>query len=95
MLGSSQMDWSDAIWFSVPVGSALLAWASYSNAIYAAIQYGEALAVAFDLNRFALYGALHVRTPVNSAAEREFARIITRALATGEPIYDYIPSQDQ
>jgi hypothetical protein len=29
MVGSSQMTWSDTIWFLVPIGGALLAWAQY------------------------------------------------------------------
>jgi hypothetical protein len=89
LLTIPQMSWQDLVWFGVPVAAALLAWASYRNALSAAVQYGEALAVVFDLHRFELYKALHLPVPPNSERERELAKQTNYVLWAGtayEPI---------
>jgi hypothetical protein len=53
------------IWLLVPVGVALLAWASYRNAVAAAVRWGESLSVIFDLHRFLLYDALRLIPPIH------------------------------
>jgi hypothetical protein len=80
---TANTDLRDFLWFLVPAGALLLAWASHHNSVSAALQYYEALAVAFDLNRFALYDALHLPMPNDFQQELEFAREINYALSTG------------
>jgi hypothetical protein len=70
-------------WSLHPIGASSLAWASYRNSVAAAVRYGEALAVAFDLHRFDLYGALRVPEPVDLAHERALNHQITNALWVG------------
>ena len=48
----------------------LFAWLAYRGAVAAAIAYGEAVQVAFDLHRFALHDALKLPLPHDLSAER-------------------------
>ena len=57
-------------WLAVPAGTFALAWLSYSAAIAAAAEYGEALETAFDLHRFDLLRALHLPLPNDSRRSR-------------------------
>lgn len=52
---------------AVPLG---LAWLAYRSAVHAAYSYAEAVRLAFDLERFALYPALHMERPADLTAER-------------------------
>jgi hypothetical protein len=81
---ATDVDRFNPIWFCVSAGALLLAWASYRNSVAAGLQYGEALAVAFDLDRFHLYEMLHLPLPHDPRAERELAGLVSTALLTGE-----------
>jgi hypothetical protein len=48
----------------------LVSWIAYRGAIQAAMAYGEAVVVAFDLHRFDLTAALHLALPADDRAER-------------------------
>jgi hypothetical protein len=48
-------------------------WLAYLGAVRAAIAYGEAIAVAFDLCRFTLLTALHLPLPPNRDVERRLS----------------------
>jgi hypothetical protein len=54
----------------VPLGVAVL---SYAGTVQAAISYGEAVCVAFDLHRFDLLDRLHLPLPSDQTAERQIA----------------------
>ena len=47
-----------------------VAYLSYRGAVIVAHEHGAAVAAMIDLDRFALYGALRLRRPKNTAAER-------------------------
>ena len=74
----------NTIWFCVTAGALLLAWSSYRSSVAAAVQYGEALAVAFDLDRFQLYEMLHLPLPQDPYVERQLAERLSTALLTGQ-----------
>lgn len=66
---------ADAGWWALllllpAVGSA----AAYRGALHAALAYGEAIDVAFELHRFDLYRALHLPLPADSDTERRLVR---------------------
>jgi hypothetical protein len=70
-------------WYIIPIVSLILAWLSYRNAIAAAVRYGEALRVAFDLDRFRFYAAIHVPLPNDDVEERHVGQKIVEWLWTG------------
>jgi hypothetical protein len=53
----------DGWWLAVPAATGLLAWVAYRGAVYAAVNYGQALYVAFDLHRFDMVRGLHYSPP--------------------------------
>jgi hypothetical protein len=53
----------DGWWFAVPVATAVLSWVAYRGAVLAAVNYGQALYVAFDLHRFDMVHGLHYPLP--------------------------------
>jgi hypothetical protein len=53
----------DGWWFAVPVATAVLSWVAYRGAVLAAVNYGQALYVAFDLHRFDMLRGLHYPLP--------------------------------
>jgi hypothetical protein len=57
-------------WLAVPAVTGGLSWVSYRAAVRAAARYGEALHAAFDLFRFDLLKALHLKLPYDAAQER-------------------------
>jgi hypothetical protein len=52
----------------IPLG---LSWMCYQGAVTAAQEYGEALRMLVDLNRFALYEQLHMHLPTTTNSERK------------------------
>jgi hypothetical protein len=54
----------------VPLG---IGWLAYLGAVRAAVAYGEAITVAFDLGRFDLLKALHLPLPPDRATEQHLA----------------------
>jgi hypothetical protein len=63
-------------WLAVPAVTAGLSWVSYQAAIRAAMRYGEALHAAFDLHRFDLLKALHLKLPRDAAQERRINQML-------------------
>ncbi|MFB7592840.1 hypothetical protein [Streptomyces sp. NPDC056169] len=58
-------------WVLLSAVPLLLARLAYGAAVAAALSYGEALRVAFDLHRFDLYGALRIDVPATRDDERQ------------------------
>ena len=77
-------------WVLLALAPAALGWIAYQAAIHAAEALGEAIRVAFDLNRFAMYPALHVALPADPAAERAANRALCAAWRQGaDPALPY------
>jgi hypothetical protein len=62
--------WQHGLWLLLALVPYGLAWASYRGALTTARGYGAALAGWVDLNRFALYDALHLPQPDTTDMER-------------------------
>jgi hypothetical protein len=60
-------------WVLLTAVPLLVAALAYAGAVQAAIAYGEAVSVAFDLHRFDLLDRLHLPLPSNQVAERQLA----------------------
>src|SRR6266511_2752421 len=60
---STPMLMGDGWWLTVPAATGLLAWVAYRGAVHAAVSYGQALYVAFDLHRFDMVRGLHYSPP--------------------------------
>ncbi|KOX20625.1 hypothetical protein ADK67_29055 [Saccharothrix sp. NRRL B-16348] len=74
----------------VPLG---LGWLAYVGAVRAAIAYGEAVVVAFDLGRFDLLTALHLHLPATRAAEHRLAEALCLQWRQGVQLpddYDHV-----
>ena len=71
-------------WFAVPAASLVLCWFSYRGAVNAAVGLGTGMATAFDLHRFDLLKALHLKLPDNRADELETNAMLTALLTRGE-----------
>ncbi|MEU4761786.1 hypothetical protein AB0H12_00940 [Actinosynnema sp. NPDC023794] len=60
-------------WWLLALAPLGVGWLAYAGAVRAAVAYGEALVVAFDLGRFALLTALHLPLPRTRADEQRLA----------------------
>jgi hypothetical protein len=77
-------------WVLLALAPAALGWIAYRVAIPTAGALGEAIRVAFDLNRFAMYPALHVALPADPDAERAANRALCAAWRQGaDPVLPY------
>jgi len=74
---------------------ALLSLSSYRTATTAAVRYGEALAVMYDLHRFSLYAALHLETPLDTVRERKLGQEVSELLTQGSDSTTYEPPNTQ
>jgi hypothetical protein len=72
----------------------LMAWASYRNAIVAAIKHGEAISVCFDLYRFALYSQMRMPIPKTSGEERHNNLRLRLMMDSGVDDYQYVPQPE-
>lgn len=72
----------DGLWILLSVGPYALAYIAYRGAVAAAEDYGVAFTTIVDLDRFALYDALRVGKPANTAAERKLNADLMRLLST-------------
>ncbi len=73
-------------WWLVTVVPVALAVGAYHAAVRAAIAYGEAVAVAIDLQRFDLLTALHLPLPADAAAERVVFRNLCALWRQNAPV---------
>lgn len=62
---------TDGWWLLVSLAPYALAYLFYRGAAVAAADYGTVLATVLDLNRFRLYGKLHMPMPSNTTDERD------------------------
>ena len=67
----------------IPLAIAALA---YIGAVQAAISYSGAIRVVFDLHRFDLLNALHLRVPEDDAKERQINSALSDFLRQGVPM---------
>jgi hypothetical protein len=87
--------WTPWAWWAAPTGLAVCAAIYYGSMLSTAQLYGQLLGACFDLYRDKLYKALRFQLPLDSVAERESGRILTRFLR-GDPYlsvsYTYSPN---
>lgn len=62
--------WRHGLWLLLALVSYALAYLFYRGAVVVARQYGQAMVVLVDLNRFTLYERLHLPLPADTATER-------------------------
>jgi hypothetical protein len=72
--------WSDGWWLLLALAPYSLAFAAYPGAVRAAYDYGLGFATLIDLNRFALYEALHLPIPRTYGAERKQNETLAKML---------------
>lgn len=72
--------WSDGWWLLLALAPYSLAFAAYLGAVRAAYDYGLGFATLIDLNRFALYKALHLPIPRTYGAERKQNETLAKML---------------
>ena len=73
-------------WLLLPTATALLSVVSYRAAVRAAISYGEALRVAFDLYRFDMIKNLRYELPTNEEDEAALGDAISEFFINGTPV---------
>lgn len=76
--------WQHGLWLLVAAVPYLLAIVSYRGAVVVAQEYGAALRMLLDLNRFSLYERMHLRLPTSTDSERTLVKDQLRLL-TSEP----------
>jgi hypothetical protein len=74
-----------AWWLVLPAALLVLAYLSYRAAVAAAVGYGKAIEVAFDLHRFDMLAALHLPLPADSESERASNEVLSQFLRDGLP----------
>ena len=62
--------WPHKLWLLISLVPLGLAWLCYQGAITAAQEYGAALRMLLDLNRFALYEQMRLPLPLSTVGER-------------------------
>ncbi|MFE6164475.1 hypothetical protein ACFQ7F_36805 [Streptomyces sp. NPDC056486] len=70
-------------WLLLPVALVALSILAHRSALNAALLYGQALQIAFDLHRFDLRRALHLPLPPDLATERAWNTELSAFLAQG------------
>ena len=62
-----------------------LSWVCYQNALHGASSYGESIKTAFDLHRWKLLEALHLKLPTNDDNENEIWDDVTKLIYRSMP----------
>jgi len=84
--------WRHGLWMLLALGPYAVGYLSYRGAVVVAHEYGTALAVLIELNRFRLYERLRHPQPENAAQEREANARLMRAFAHDPNVrLDYAP----
>lgn len=73
------------LWLAIPIVFFLLFWISYRAAISAALAYGEGIQTAFDLHRFDLLKAFHLKLPKDGEEEKILNEKLSGFLRQGYP----------
>lgn len=82
----------DGFWLLLALAPYAVAYLAYRGAVSAAHEYGAALAMLIDLDRFRLYEALHLTMPADTHAERIRNSELARVLASEDNtnlVYDH------
>lgn len=69
-------------------GYCFLAWLVYTNAVHAAVGYGEKVQSAFDLHRWKVFDALHLQQPPGFTDEQRMWEEVCDLLARSKPPND-------
>lgn len=73
-------------WLLLALAPLLLSRLAYHAAVHAALAYGQAVRVCFDLHRFDLYPALHLPLPEDPDQEGRFNRTLSAFWRQGGPM---------
>jgi hypothetical protein len=73
-------------WLLVAAAPLALAALAYHSSVQAALSYGEAVTVAFDLHRFDLLRALHLPLPAATGEEQKLNEQLSRFWDQGVPL---------
>lgn len=77
--------WRHGPWLLLALLPYGIAYLSYRGAVIVAHEYGAAVAAMIDLDRFALYDALRMPQPKNTATERRMNAKLMKLLTTQNP----------
>jgi hypothetical protein len=72
--------WYHGFWLLLALAPYAVSYATYRGAVVVAHEYGTALAVLIDLNRFALYDRLHLNAPDSLTDEKKLNSMLTSIL---------------
>ena len=78
--------WRHGPWLLLTLAPYGVAYLSYRGAVVVAHEYGAAVAAMIDLDRFALYDALQLRRPKDTAAERRMNAKLMKLLTQDQDI---------
>lgn len=77
--------WRHGPWLALALGPYAISYLSYRGAIVAAHEYGIALTVLIELNRFTLYERLHLKLPETLGEEQVHNRSLMALLRSSQP----------
>ncbi|MBY8853187.1 hypothetical protein K7G98_35110, partial [Saccharothrix sp. MB29] len=80
--------WRHGVWLLLALVPYTVAYLAYRGAVTAANEYGTALTVMIELNRFALYERFHLKPPNSLDEERELNRYLMTLLGSSVPEID-------
>ena len=80
--------WRHGAWLLLALGPYTISYLAYRGAVVAAHEYGTALTVMVELNRFALYERLRVKPPESLNAEEKLNDGLMRLLRSNDPVTD-------
>lgn len=81
--------WQHGWWLLLALAPYTVSYLAYRGAVVAAHEYGTALTVMVELNRFALYERLHLKLPSSLADENRINRKLMVLLRSSRPITDH------
>ncbi len=89
--------WRHGLWMLLAIGPYTVGYLSYLGATVIAQEYGTALSVLLELNRFTLYERLHLKQPDTASEERLAGAVLSGTFdydATAEVRYVH-PARDE
>ena len=84
----------DGGWLLLVLAPYCVSYLAYRGAVSAAEEYGGALSILVDLNRFALYQQLRVPSPPDTLVEKDRNEQLMRLLGGEELYLRYAPPTD-
>jgi hypothetical protein len=76
--------WRHGLWMLLAIGPYTVGYLSYRGAAVIAQEYGTALTVLLELNRFTLYERLHLKRPDTAGEERKAGVVLSKMFSYDE-----------